>query len=118
MKVIAISGAKVPLADMEDRPYPRIVQALLGVGPDLTKHSGARVHNTYFLDRTYEDISAVLFCRHHIKNSAEVRGLEPGRDWVWVHNPLAKAPMPVGLLRVGQAYSYSLKHEDWRKPLP
>lgn len=118
VKVIAISGAKVPLADMEGEPYPRIVQALLGVGPDIIKRNGATVPNTYFLDRTYDDISAVLFCKHHIKNSAEVRGLEAGRDWIWVHNPLAKFPMPVGLLPAGQAYSYKLKHEDWRKPLP
>jgi len=49
-----------------------------------------------------------------LRNRSRFASASDTHQFFAVHNPIAKTPMPVGLLPSGQAYHYNLQHEDWR----
>lgn len=114
-------------------PIPPIVEACFGVSytalHDPTPRVGQEHKATNPKDipnffrpgnKKNEDISAVLTSAHHIKNSSEVRGLEPGRDFILVHNPNAKNPLPRGAIPLGKEFWVEdgvFCERTWRAPL-
>ncbi|MSR65370.1 MAG: hypothetical protein EXS18_06275 [Verrucomicrobiae bacterium] len=124
--VIAICGVKIPSAHCEDEP-PLIVKAVFPYGPsamryeidpkqgirpvekfltyqpEVVNHNQAPVSKDIFLDCTYESISGVLYSLQGIHSYCD--------DFVFVHNPLATAPLPLGFIRSSTEYwvEYELK---------
>ncbi len=112
--VIAISGAKLDVALLDESEMPFIVKTLYGVGdryfevaisdgavvgggfhqrPGVAKRTtGATVSSSWFCDESNAGISAVLYQPNHVKNRPEVRGGKPGSDLILVHNALAARP--------------------------
>lgn len=118
--VIAVNGAGIPLDMMQDDP-PRILKALFGLGdeqvtintstmdaieatftsrPKVIKQSGEPVTMDIFSDSSHEEISAVLYSTVDVVNWP----YNLGSDFVLVHNPNAKNPLPLGSLKVGTEY--------------
>jgi len=133
---VAISGSQIPLADLDpEHEPPRIVKALFGIGAatltvelgtgnvsqgrpsqrvSFRKSAGEEISACLFLTPDAEEISAILFDPHHVKNRPERRGKEPGRDLVVVHNPFAHIPFPIGAVRSGREFFVALTMEDRR----
>lgn len=125
--IVAISAARIPMGDEEvPGELPLFVKSLFGIGettyvvevgtgrppyvgptqprPFLRKSSGSEVNARLFGSPDAEEVSAVLFDPHHVKNCAEVRGRPAGTDFLLAHNPFARTPFPVGLLREGTEF--------------
>ncbi|MDA8228928.1 MAG: hypothetical protein M0T74_14765 [Desulfitobacterium hafniense] len=132
--VIALNGAGIPLDMMKDET-PRIVKALFGLGDDqfsvdvstlevteatfsirrdITKKSGYSVAMDIFNDDSHEGVSAILYSTVNVANYPK----QIGADFVLVHNPYAKNPLPCGYFKVGTEYFVSeadlkiVKHAD------
>ncbi len=119
--IIAVNGGKVPYAWDSDDEIPYIVQAVLPFGspnlevnwdspkesvagydnrPEIKKVSGKGIPTNIFLRKEYEGISGVIFSRVDIRQFRN----KMGRDFIFVHNPLALNKLPEGWLRVGREY--------------
>lgn len=113
---------------------PHIIKAVLAVGPLTVMFSQKRVESFYqrrldvkkenlssvptkaFLSPEYVGISGLLYSSTDIVNVREPFGSEI----FFLHNPLAKNPIPAGTFRFQCEYRYSLEteqlnHCDWRK---
>lgn len=111
--VIALTLGGVPDSDMASPDLPIIVKSVFGVGPayvavfvdgsgmiekgfkerpEVTKKSGAAVQSTFFHDEDSSGISGVLFSKTAIWNAPKILG----RDLIFVHNPSASVPLPLG----------------------
>ena len=132
--IIAVNGNKVPYAWDDEIPY--IVQAVLPFGlptvwenwdepeksvtgyahrPEIKKsRNDGAVSTNIFSRGEHEGISGIIFSR--------VFGIyefcsEMGRDFIFVHNPLASNKLPEGWLRVGREYRFdkgnSLECRRW-----
>jgi hypothetical protein len=123
--VIAISGANIPQADIT-KGMPWILKPLFAVGDffitveigsnsppresgyavvsERTTARGSPVDSSLFMDDRASEISAILFSPHHIKNRPEFYGKPPGNDFLLIHNPFARNPLPVGFLKCGVEY--------------
>lgn len=118
--VIAVNGAGIPLDMTQDEP-PRILKALFGLGdeqriidrstmevieatftsrPQIIKQSGKLVPINIFSNSSHEGISAILYSTVDVANCP----YNLGSDFVLVHNPNAKNPLPLGSLKVGTEY--------------
>jgi hypothetical protein len=125
--IVAISGARIPMGDVEvPGELPLIVKSLFGIGettlvvevgtgrapyvgpalprPFVRKASGSEVDAKLFGSPDAEEVTAVLFDPHHVKNCAEVSGRPAGTDFSLAHNPFARTPVSVGLLREGTEF--------------
>jgi hypothetical protein len=61
-------------------------------------------------------LSAVLFCRNHVRNAPALHGLPAGRDWVVIHNPYAEVPLPFHAIGRGHVWwrdGAIVHHRDW-----
>lgn len=117
--VIAINGYDIPHARSDDE-IPYAIQAVLPIGlPSITfdiksgdpthygyenrrfieKKSGSPVSTTSFYDREYSVVSGLLY-----SNVGAYNLLEAGRDFVFLHNPLADNPLPLGWIDRGHEY--------------
>jgi hypothetical protein len=126
-RVIAVSGAGIPLAFLDHDP-PDIVKAVLPFGddyatvdvdtgdvvdtgftyrPEIMKSTGNPVSTDIFLGPDYADISGVLFSATDISNPPP----SPGEDLVFVHNPRAANPLPSGWLGLGREYSVAVSDQ-------
>jgi hypothetical protein len=136
--VIAVHGAGVPLAWVDDDDVPRIVKALLPFGveratidlatgavvasdyeyrPAIARTSGSLVSTDLFLDPAFDLLSAVVFSGANISNAPA----SDGEDLLLVHNPRARNPLPVGWLAAGREFyvqqtgdQYELRNLDHR----
>jgi hypothetical protein len=118
--VVAISGGRLPFR-FQEYPIPNIVRALCGVGflsAEVDRHSLRRlethiefrdhvdkiskspVSTDLFLRREFAHISAVLYSSADCVNYPR----KPGLEFVLVHNPNARVPLPSGWLPVGEQY--------------
>jgi type I restriction enzyme S subunit len=113
--VVGISGGELDYRYSE-MMLPRILHAVLPIGRyavtinTQTMEAVGEGHQfraeiegvetTFFADEKYAFISAVLFSYADICNKPEVWG----NDFVIVHNPLAKNPLPRGWLRLGREF--------------
>lgn len=75
-------------------------QLSLSDRPTITKQSGASVPMDFFVDPAHQGISAVIYCKNNILNHPEPHG----SDFVIVHNPHAKNPLPINFLGVGEEW--------------
>lgn len=117
--VVAINAGAIDDADLPP-DLPGIIPALFPVGepvyllpigggeprvevplrPSIRKTSGASVATTAFTSDEFVNVSAVIFTPYGIWNADGVSG----RDFVTVHNPLARVPLPRGAFRFGREY--------------
>lgn len=107
-----------------DTIHPRILDVLFSIGhpvlqldrmtgavkdrywqyrPNVTKSNKSDVSMNFFDDETHSGISAVIYCNAHLINSPLVPN-EVGDNFVIVHNPLARNPLPVGFFSFGQEW--------------
>jgi hypothetical protein len=128
-----------------DPGLPLILKALFGIGhqtlriringvrqenpepfwsgrPKIEKRSGKDVPMLFFEDATHSGISAIIYCIDNILNSPRLLQ-EMGENFIIVHNPLAKNPLPYGFFPFGEEYKaeggYILKirkYKNWNKP--
>jgi hypothetical protein len=68
------------------------------------KSKGAEVTSRLFLFPEADEVSAVLFDPHHVKNRPEVRGQSAGSDLILVHNPFARLALKIGQLPNGREF--------------
>lgn len=125
--VIAVNSAKLEHPDPE---MPLILKVLFGIGhftimldksgkrrpdnenhwqyrPEVSKATGANVTSEFFLNSENAGISAVLYCNYDVLNSVK-NGAVPGSDFVLVHNPFARNPLPYGALPCGEEWRYDM----------
>ena len=142
--VIAINRSNL---DHLDPLLPLILKAVFGIGhltlrimvggvrqentesywgrqPNIAKKSGKEVPTLFFEDEKHAGISAVIYCADNILNSPRVPE-EMGENFVIVHNPLAKNPLPDGFFPFGDEHraeaSFIKKireKKDWNKHSP
>ncbi len=62
--------------------------------PFIEKRNGSKVPMTFFLEKEYEGISGVIYCKDTVLNHPDVLG----EDIVVVYNKLAKNPLSDGVL--------------------
>lgn len=121
--VIAVSAGRLPIScRFIGYPVPDPVRAILGVGhltmdldvetrkligrsiqpsAQVLKKSGHAVRTDFFLQKESERVSAVLWSDSDCVNYEPV----PGSDFILVHNPNARVPLPKTWLPVGRQYS-------------
>ncbi len=115
--IIAINRSQT---DFVDGASPLMLNAVFGIGhivlnmktgkktwspkPEIQKSSGKSVPLGYFLDKKYEGISAIIYETHNVLTLSL---LSPGSNFIVVHNPLAKNPIPQEFF--GDWRNYSLK---------
>ncbi|HEX9870723.1 MAG TPA: hypothetical protein VGC99_19435, partial [Candidatus Tectomicrobia bacterium] len=78
----------------------------------IEKKSGEIVSTNVFLDPEYASMSAVLYSSVDALNRPKVLG----SDFILVHNPLARNPLPLGFFAFGVEYwkdNNELKHKSW-----
>lgn len=118
--IIAVNGREIPYSLFEDEVH-YIVQSVLPIGPLTTildantyqtirderayrpaivKQNRASVSTRIFLDSDYSGISGVLFSNVAVVDRPSI----VGSDFVFVHNPLARNPVPLHWLPVGWEY--------------
>jgi hypothetical protein len=118
--VVAISGGRLPFR-FQEYPIPNIVRALCGVGflgmevdvqslrrlethiefrDHVDKISKSPVSTDLFLREESAHISAVLYSSADCVNYPR----KPGLEFVLVHNPNARVPLPSGWLPMGEQY--------------
>lgn len=119
--VIAVTLGDVPDSDLASPELPIIVKSVFGVGrpfiavsvdgsgviekgfkerPEVTKKSGAAVRSTFLLEEDSSGVSGVLFSKTAIWNAPKILG----RDLIFVHNPNAAIPLPVGVFPFANEY--------------
>jgi hypothetical protein len=86
-----------PLAVRVDRNNDRIVgDAFHTARYRIEKSNGAPIPTDSFLDPEYANVSAILGCaRSHMRYKLPL---------ALVHNPLARVPLPAGILGAGKEY--------------
>lgn len=132
--VIAVNGKRIPYSNLED-DIPNIIKSVLPfrdlnviidwesnkiVGeeysyrPEVKKESGASVSTRVFLDPVFSGISGILFSNSDFLNHPP----KIGKEFVFVHNPLASNPLPKGWLSVGREYEIKdnrLEVKNWNE---
>lgn len=90
----------------------------------IKKVNGEEIPMRFFEDPAHAGISAVIYSKDHIINSPRLPS-EMGENFVVVHNPLAKNPLPKGSLSFGSEFiadeeSVHKTREavDWERPDP
>jgi type I restriction enzyme S subunit len=130
--VIAVNCRAIPSASKEI-DIPRIVRCVLPFGNEVIEididslevldvhhqyqgasynESGSPVSTNIFLNSDYDVISAILFSNVDALNYPNY----PGNDFVLIHNPIAKNPLPRGFIELGREYwveNSTLKHRSW-----
>lgn len=83
----------------------RVLARFLAHAPSVTRASGKAWSTAFFNEagRPRPEVSAVLFAMNDVANNTLVRGEAPGSELILVHNPLARLPLPSGLLETGQS---------------
>ncbi len=110
--VIALNGAKLNF--MTDDDIPCIIKALLPIGDyyssfrdealgiefrdKIIKNNKAAVSTNIFLDDKYKHISAILY------SNVSAHGFDKdlGSDFILIHNPKARNPLPMDFLENGK----------------
>lgn len=118
--IVALNGRAVPFAAFTETDEPRILRALFGIGqmtvtlnretmevidtrpahrPHIQKVSGEPISTSVFFDERYSGISAVLYCNSDLGNHPADGRI--GDDFIVVHNPGARNPIPHRWLKCG-----------------
>ena len=126
--VIAINVGKISGARSDFEP-PRIIRSVFPIGneyvefdprtsehfgggfqykPSVSKANGTNIPIDIFLDPQFEGISAVFCSSSDCCNRTEVNGA----NYIIVHNPMAKNPLPHGSIPIGTEYIPVLVNEE------
>jgi type I restriction enzyme S subunit len=118
--LIALNGCLMPWNGSDYEP-PRIVRAILPFGwpvvtldtksskivnrsnqfrTNLDKTSGNKVDTNIFTKPEYAHLSAVMFSNVDVANPTSIMG----EDFIIVHNPLAKNPLPANFPNIGREF--------------
>jgi type I restriction enzyme S subunit len=140
--IIAINGCQLTPGPGLDDLTPRIVKALFEGGNDMVsfdtgsesleqkwcenrshieKANKENISLGYFMQQKYSNISAVIYS----DSCYASRPSEAGGDYILVHNPFARNPLPEGVFKFGLEYiaskskidtegDYSLKVNNYR----
>jgi type I restriction enzyme S subunit len=134
--VIAINSCKMEAAIADSDP-PRILKAVFPIGdqqvtvnkqtlkiigsgfqfrPAVKRTSGEQISTDLFLNPTYENLSGILFSRASVNHLIK----QLGADFIFIHNPLARNPVPSGFFKFGREYTaqegpenYTVTYKDW-----
>lgn len=127
--IIAINSCKINQAIMEIEP-PRILKAVLPVGYEqvtiskttgsivswnyqyrnnITRSNRSLVNTDIFLNRDYEGLSGILYSRTDLFNKPPIMG----DNFIFIHNPLARNPIPCGYFKFGIEYNIELKSDSF-----
>ena len=71
--------------------------------PSVAKKSGENIPMLFFVDQAHAGISAIIYSVNSILNSPHTAN-EMGENFVIVHNPLARNPLPDGFFPFGDEY--------------
>ena len=120
--VIAVNSSKLSFAWPHGSIIPEIIKAVFPVGDpqleidrkshavlgrsfqyrsSIKKNSGNSVPTDIFLNPDYKGITGILFSHVSVTRSPEAIG----SDFVFVHNPLARNPLPEGCFNFGAEYT-------------
>jgi len=69
----------------------------------IDKNNGSDVPMLFFEDKEHEGISAVIYCIDSILSSPQ-NLKEMGENFIVIHNPFAKNPLPNGIFPFGEEY--------------
>lgn len=86
-----------------DRPLPKTEGSNWSSREKVNKISGSEVPMLLFRDSNFEGISVVIYCANNILNSPRDPKLM-GNNFVIVHNPFAKNPLPENFFKFGQEW--------------
>ena len=134
--VIAINSCKIQAAIADSDP-PLILKVVFPIGyqqftinkqtqeiidsgfqfrPAVERTSGVQVSTDLFLNPAYENLSGILFSRASVERLIE----QLGKDFIFIHNPLARNPVPPGFFKFGREYTaqeghenYTVTYKDW-----
>jgi hypothetical protein len=98
--VRAILGVRHLTMDFDVKTRKRIGRSVEACA-QVFKKSGQAVETDFFLQRESENVSAVLWSDSDCVNYERV----PGSDFILVHNPNARVPLPKTWMPVGRQYS-------------
>ena len=87
----------------KDKPQPKTDGSTWSAREKVTKISGSVVEMLMFRDASYEGISAVIYCPWNILNSPR-DSQKMGDNFVIVHNPFAKNPLPDKFFKFGDTW--------------
>lgn len=85
------------------KPFSQTEGSAWSLREKVTKVSGSEVPQLLFRDSTFEGISLVVYCNNNILNCPR----EPekmGDNFVMIHNPFAKNPLPENFFKFGQEW--------------
>jgi hypothetical protein len=133
--IIAINSCKIEDAELEI--FPRILRAVFPIDypqfmistnkmgivnrrfpsrPTIWRTSGSQVATNFFLNPAYKNLSGVIYSGASVQNL--VRQL--GEDFIFIHNPLTRNPIPHGFINIGREYTaqegangYTITCRDW-----
>lgn len=118
--IIALNGGQVPFSYIND-DIPIILQALFPIGnetiiisedgakiidhgykyrPEIKKQSGNNVSTKLFQDIEEAHVSGLLYSNIGVFNHP----IEFGRDFLYIHNPIADFPLERGWFGIGKEY--------------
>lgn len=124
--VIALNGCQVPDSTVE-YSLPRILRSVFPIGNmyisidpktgkkvnggfknrfSVKKENGSNVNTNHFTDQNFSGVSAVLFSCSDCFNR-----VHSVNDWIIVHNPMAKNPLPIKYISCSQEYAAELRKE-------
>ncbi len=127
--IIAINSAKMRFA-MPGLTPPDIVRAVFPIGhlqvhidcstleitgmhhqyrPEIRKNSGSPVSTEVFLIEEYTPITGIMFSHCSAANCLHPRG----EEFMFIHNPIAKNPIPRGFFAFGVEYTAVMKGDGY-----
>lgn len=86
-----------------EKPQPRTEESTWSAREKVNKISGSEVEMLMFRDSSFEGISAVIYCPWNILNIPR-DPKKMGDNFVIVHNPFAKNPLPNNFFRFGDMW--------------
>lgn len=84
-------------------PQPETVGSTWSTREKVNKISGSEVEMLMFRDSSYEGVSAVIYCPWNLLNSPR-DPQKMGDNFVIVHNPFAKNPLPDNFFKFGEIW--------------
>lgn len=86
-----------------DKPQSRTEGSTWSAREKINKISGSEIGMLMFRDASFEGISAVIYCTQNILNSPQDFS-HMGENFVIVHNPFAKNPLPYNFFKFGDVW--------------
>lgn len=86
-----------------EKPLPKTAGSMWSARNKVSKANGSEVEMSIFTDSSFEGISAVIYSNQDILNSPK-DPKQMGDNFVIIHNPYAKNPLPDNFFKFGQTW--------------